>query len=182
VQKQTIEVREAVFGLAAHSVQGRQTLVPSWLFEVRAPGAGDTFTVTHPAVQPRFLTAPEPSSVPPGRPTEAPSPRPTGPGPDEPTSAPSARELPVEAYTAEGRELTVRFTAGVCADYEVRAAESADRVTVTVTEKPWPGKVCILIAKVHHRTVQLDEPLGERRVVGPDGKGIPLEKPGARLP
>jgi hypothetical protein len=182
VQKQTIEVREAVFGLAAHSVQGRQTLVPSWLFEVRAPGAGDTFTVTHPAVQPRFLTAPEPSSVPPGRPTEAPSPRPTGPGPDEPTAAPSARELPVEAYTAEGRELTVRFTAGVCADYEVRAAESADRVTVTVTEKPWPGKVCILIAKVHHRTVQLDEPLGERRVVGPDGKGIPLEKPGARLP
>ncbi|CAM5714556.1 Large membrane protein OS=Streptomyces glaucescens OX=1907 GN=SGLAU_09845 PE=4 SV=1 [Streptomyces glaucescens] len=39
-----------------------------------------------------------------------------------------------------------------------------------------------MIAKVHHRTVELDEPLGDRKVVGSDGEAVPLEKPGARLP
>ena len=39
-----------------------------------------------------------------------------------------------------------------------------------------------MIAKEFHKTVQLDEPLGSRKVVGSDGKAIPLEKPGARLP
>ena len=62
------------------------------------------------------------------------------------------------------------------------ASESGDEVTVRVTETSQPDKVCILIAKVFHKTVQLDEPLGDREVVGKDGKAIPLEKPGARLP
>ncbi|MFF0203074.1 hypothetical protein [Streptomyces sp. NPDC005017] len=179
---QEIEVRDAVFGLASHYVGARQTLVPSWLFEVRAPGAQDSFTVTHPAVEPRFLVAPTPvpSDVPPGEPTAPPSPRPTG--PDVPTAAPAPRDVQVEAYAAEGRELTVRFTGGVCADYAVKAAEDAERVTVTVTEKPWPDKVCIMIAKEFHRTVQLDEPVGDRRVVDSGGHGVPLDKPGARLP
>ncbi|MFC9908563.1 hypothetical protein [Streptomyces sp. NPDC059862] len=168
-----VEVEDAVFGLASHFVQARQTLVPSWLFEVRAPGAEDGFTVTYPAIDPEYLTSTTPSAQP--------SPRPSAPG-DEPTSAPTTRDVRVEGYTAEGRELTVSFTGGVCADYEAKATESADRVTVTVTETPWKDKVCILIAKVHHRTVQLDEPLGDRKVVGSDGKGIPLEKSGARLP
>ncbi|MFE6284120.1 hypothetical protein [Streptomyces sp. NPDC057877] len=167
-----IEVESAVFGLASHFVDARQTLVPSWLFEVRAPGAEDGFTVTYPAVEPEFLKSPR-SEEPPARP----SPRPTGPG-DEP----STRALDVEAYTTEGSELTVAFTAGVCADYTVTAQESAEKVTVKVIEKPWKDQVCILIAKVHHRTVQLDEPLGDREVVGTDGKAVPLEKPGARLP
>ncbi|WP_376736454.1 hypothetical protein [Streptomyces broussonetiae] len=173
-----VEVESAVFGLASHFVQTRQTLVPSWLFEVRAPGARDAFTVTYPAVEPEFLTAP---AVPSEEPPAQPSPRPTGPD-DEPTAAPSTRDLDVDAYTAEGTELTVAFTAGVCADYTVTVTESARRVTVKVTEKPWKDKVCILIAKVHHRTVQLDEPLGDRKVVGTDGAAVPLEKPGARLP
>ena len=47
-------------------------------------------------------------------------------------------------------------------------------MTVTVTEKPWKDKVCIMIAKVYEKTVQLDEPLGDRKVVGSDGKAIPL--------
>jgi hypothetical protein len=51
-----------------------------------------------------------------------------------------------------------------------------------VTETPWPDKVCIMIAKIYHQTVQLDEPLGDRAVVGTDGKEVPLEKAGARLP
>ncbi|MFI2605864.1 hypothetical protein ACH5AC_35180 [Streptomyces sp. NPDC018693] len=180
--KDTLTVEDAVFGLAPHTSAGRPLLVPSWLFTVRAPGASDTYTVTHPAVDPRHLApATATATPPPGVPTEQPSPRPTGPG-DEPTASDGTRDVDVEAYSAEGRELTVRFTAGVCADYTVNAVEGEDKVTVTVTEKSWPNKVCILIAKVYHRTVQLDEPLGGRTVVGSDGAEIPLEKPGARLP
>jgi hypothetical protein len=55
-------------------------------------------------------------------------------------------------------------------------------VKVTVTYTPWPDKVCIMIAKEIQKTVPLDEPLGGRKVVGSDGKQIPLKKAGARLP
>ncbi|MDG9716171.1 hypothetical protein [Streptomyces sp. DH24] len=174
-KRQTLTVEKAVFGLAAQFVSGRQALVPSWLFEVRAPGAKDPFTVTHPAVDPRYIT----SATPPAGPTERPSPRPTGPD-EERTGKP--RNVAVDGYTAEGTELTVSFTGGVCADYAATASESGGKVTVKVTETPRPGKVCILIAKVHHLTVRLDAPLGDRAVVGTDGEPVPLEKPGARLP
>ncbi|ANB06018.1 hypothetical protein SAM40697_2058 [Streptomyces ambofaciens] len=168
--ERTVAVEDAVFGLAAHPVRGRQTLVPSWLFEVRAPGARDALTVTYPAVDPKYLTTAAPAS---------PSPAPS----DGPTSAPSEpRDVRADGYTAAGGELTVHFTGGVCADYEATAKESAGKVTVTVTETPRPGKVCILIAKEYERTVPLDEPLGDRTVVGPDGEKIPAHKPGARLP
>ncbi|MEU6687036.1 hypothetical protein [Streptomyces sp. NPDC046832] len=164
-QQDTVTVEGAVFGLAAHVVDGRQALVPSWLFEVSAPGAKDPFTVTYPAVEPRYLATPEPS---------APS--------DRPSSAPGPREVKVDGYRAEGAELTVSFTGGVCADYDVKASEKGDEVTVTVTSTPWPDKVCIMIAKQFQKTVQLDEPLGDRAVVDADGKAVPLAKDGARLP
>ncbi|MEV5428936.1 hypothetical protein [Streptomyces sp. NPDC052701] len=176
-QQEPLTVEKAVFGLAAHVVEGRRALVPSWLFEVRAAGAGEAFTVTYPAVEPEYLAAPGPG----GQPTGRPSPRPTGPG-DEPTSAPAPRDVEVEGYTAEGNELTVTFSGGVCSDYEATAREGADRVTVTVTERPWPGKVCIMIAKQYQQTVRLDGPLGDREVVGSDGEPVPLQKDGARLP
>ncbi|WP_328870797.1 hypothetical protein OHT76_12160 [Streptomyces sp. NBC_00287] len=172
-KKDTITVEKAVFGLASHYVDARQALVPSWLFQVRAPGAQDSFTVTHPAIDPKFLASTAPS----GTPTEQPSPRPTG-----PTDEQTTRNVTVEGYTTEGKELTVAFTGGVCADYDAKVSESDDEVRVTVTETPWPDKVCIMIAKTHHRTVQLDEPLGDRKVVGTDGRAVPLEKAGARLP
>ncbi|MER6624493.1 hypothetical protein [Streptomyces sp. NPDC000931] len=171
----TVTVGDAVFGLASHSVDGRPALVPSWLFEVRPRGAEEAFTVTYPAVDPEFL-APRAESG-----SGEASPRPTGPG-DEPTAAPSARDVDVEGYTAEGDELTVTFTGGVCADYEATASENGDRVTVRVTETPWPDKVCILIAKQYQRTVRLDAPLGDRGVVDADGEPVPLRKDGARLP
>ncbi|WP_405624015.1 hypothetical protein [Streptomyces sp. NBC_01396] len=173
--KETVTVDGAVFGLAARAVDGRRALVPSWLFEVKGAGAQHGFTVTYPAVDPKYLAS---NSA-----TESPEPTPsaTAPG-DEPTSAPATRDVKVDGYTADGKELTVSFTGGVCADYTAKASESADEVTVTVTEKPWKGKICIMIAKEFQRTVQLDEPLGDRKVVGSDGKGIALVKPGARLP
>ncbi|MFE8951515.1 hypothetical protein [Streptomyces althioticus] len=170
----TVAVDGAVFGLAAHSVDGRPALVPSWLFEVRPAGSDNPFTVTHPAVEPEFLAAPTGSG-------ERPGDEPSGPG-DEPTSAPATRDVEVEGYTAEGDELTVTFTGGVCADYKATASESGGKVTVRVTETPWPDKVCILIAKQYEQTLRLDAPLGDRQVVAADGEPVPLHKGGARLP
>ncbi|MDL5201122.1 hypothetical protein QQS16_13625 [Streptomyces sp. ALI-76-A] len=175
-EKEALTVEKAVFGLAPHLVDGRQTLVPSWLFDVRAAGARNDFTVTYPAVDPAFVTSPTPSAGP-----ASPTTGPTAPG-DQPTAAPATRNVKVDGYTAEGRELTVSYTGGVCGDYRATVTESGDKVTVTVTETPWKGKVCIAIAKVQYQTVPLDEPLGARTVVGSDGEEIPVEKPGARLP
>jgi len=170
---QSLTVEKATFGLATHFANGLQTLVPSWLFEVRTPGADDGFTVTHPAVEPRYLTTPTPSGEPSAQPS--PSPTPTAPG-DEPTSAPKTRDVKVQGYTVDGKDLTVSFTGGVCADYAASASEGPDKVTVTVTETPWPNKICIMIAKIYEKTVHLDKPLGDREVVGSDGKAIPKGK------
>ncbi|MFJ2258474.1 hypothetical protein ACIOKD_08990 [Streptomyces sp. NPDC087844] len=171
-----VVVEDAVFGLAAHFVDGRQALVPSWLFEVRPSGADDSFTVTHPAVDPKYLTAPRPPEADPSvGPTGRPSPRTSESGGGT-SAAPSARGVRVEGYSADGKELTVRFTGGVCSDYSASADESGGTVTVRVTDKPEKGKVCILIAKVFHEKIDLDKPLGDRKVVGSDGKAVPQEK------
>ncbi|WP_406127396.1 hypothetical protein OHQ89_37090 [Streptomyces canus] len=172
--KSTLTVEKAVFGLASHLVAGRQALVPSWLFEVRAAGAKDAFTVTYPAVDPRYIDSPATATpTSPATPT-APS--------DQPTSAPKTRDVKVDGYSAEGDELTLSFTGGVCGDYAATASETSGEVTAKVTYTPWPDKVCIMIAKEIQKTVPLNEPLGDRKVVGTDGKEIPLKKAGARLP
>jgi hypothetical protein len=164
-------VDKAVFGLASHSSDGRRTLVPSWLFEVRAPGGqGDPFTVTYPAVDPKYLTS---SAAPGGQPSPAPS---------DPGGPLVTRDVKATGYSTEGDELTVRFDGGVCQKYRASVKEDSGRVTVTVTETSRRGQVCILIAKVYHETVRLDRPLGDRKVVGSDGREIPREQPGARLP
>lgn len=161
---ESVPVEDAVFGLASHQVDGRPALVPSWMFEVRPKGAEDSFTVTHPAIDPKYLASSEPSS----EPTEVP------PGdPSDPGGNPASRDVPVQGYTADGRELTVSFWGGVCSDYSATASEKSGEVTVTVTEIPHENKVCIMIAKAVERTVRLDEPLGDREVVGSDGKAIP---------
>ncbi|MET7702053.1 hypothetical protein [Streptomyces sp. NPDC005485] len=164
---ESLSVEKATFGLASHFVDGRQTLVPSWLFEVRTKGAEDSFTVTRPAVDPRYLTSTQPSQGP----TGTPSPRPTGPS-GKPSTAPKAQDVKVIGYTVDGKKLTVNFWGGMCSEYAASADESSKKVEVTVTDTPQSGKVCIMIAKVFHRTVQLDAPLGDRKVVGSDGKGI----------
>lgn len=162
-------VRNAVFGLASHSVEGRPTLVPSWLFEVHGPGTQETRTVTYPAVDPRYLRTSTPAA-----PSAAP--------PAEPSSAPRTRDVAVDGYSAGDSELTVSFTGGVCADYTASADEGTGQVKVTVTERPWPDKVCILIAKEYRRTVPLHGPLGDRKVVGTHGEPIPEARPGTSLP
>ncbi|MEW2271226.1 hypothetical protein [Streptomyces griseofuscus] len=158
----TVTVDRAVFGLAAHSVGGRQTLVPSWLFETR-----DSGTVSYPAIDPRYLTSSAPSapSAPPASPT-------AGPG----------NSVKVTGYTADDRKLTVSFYGGLCADYAVAARESATRVTVTVTEHRQEGKICPMIAKEFTRTVRLKAPVDGRAVVGADATRIPQAKQGASRP
>ena len=67
-RQETVTVEDAVLGLAPHTSGGRQVLVPSWLFDVQAAGAGDGYTVTQPAVEPAYLksaTAPTPTPSPP---------------------------------------------------------------------------------------------------------------------
>ncbi|MFD1658561.1 hypothetical protein ACFSL4_10145 [Streptomyces caeni] len=165
-ERASTPVLGAVFGLARHSVDARAVLVPSWLFEVRPAGSRDTVTVTYPAVDPQYLTAPQP----PGQPSGTPAPRTGGPGRP---SAPTKRDVKVMGYTADGRDLTIAYEGGVCADYTASVSESPGRVTVTVTETPWPGKVvCIMIAKLYHETLHLKAPLGGREVVGSDGGTI----------
>ncbi|MGW4563815.1 hypothetical protein ACWEN3_15855 [Streptomyces sp. NPDC004561] len=163
----TVTVEKAVFGLSSHSVGGRQTLVPSWLFEVRGPADQGASTVSYPAVDPRYLASAS-----------------TPPAPSAPAASgtPATRNVKVTGYTADGRDLTVSFYGGVCADYRAAAKESGDKVTVTVTEKPWPDKVCVLIAKEYAKTVRLDAPLDGRTVLGADGRRIPRTKPGALRP
>ncbi|MER6127696.1 hypothetical protein ABT173_34960 [Streptomyces sp. NPDC001795] len=165
-------VESAVFGLARHSVSGKAVLVPSWLFQVRPAGESD-FTVTHPAIDPQYLAAPQP----PGQPSGTPVPRTSGPG-DQPSSAPTKRDVKVMGYTADDKDLTIAYEGGVCADYSASVSESSGKVTVTVTETPWQGKVCIMIAKIYHETLHLKAPLGDREVVGSDGKRIPEETAG----
>ncbi|WP_327404669.1 hypothetical protein OG194_34410 [Streptomyces sp. NBC_01288] len=152
-------VEHAVFGLAVHSVNGQQMLVPSWLFEARQPGGQDSFTLTYPAIDPKYLAS-------------ANTPTPTA----SSTSTAAPHDIKADGYTADGKSLTVAFTGGVCADYKASAVESSDKVTVTVTDTPWPNKICVMIAKIYHQTVQLKAPVGDRTVVGADGTKIPVEK------
>ena len=140
--------------------------MPSWLFQVR--GAADSYTVTYPAVDPKYLASASASSA-------TPTPTPT-PSASASASAGSTKDVKVDGYTTDDRELVVAFTGGVCADYKETADESSEQVVVKVTATPWPDKICVMIAKQYHQTIRLDAPLDGRKVVGTDGKAVPKEK------
>ncbi|CAM5472598.1 MULTISPECIES: hypothetical protein [Streptomyces] len=161
-ERKPVEVRGAVLGLSAQFVSGRQALVPSWLFEARPEGHDRSFTVTRPAVDPEYL---------------APAPKPEKPGTDPGRSPDGERKLTeAESYRVDGRELTVRFWGGVCEKYTAAAEEKDGSVTVRITGEPQePGKVCVKIAKQLTAKVTLDEPLGDREVVGEDGSAVPRD-------
>ncbi|KUL37812.1 hypothetical protein ADL22_20735 [Streptomyces sp. NRRL F-4489] len=156
------EVTGAVFGLAARYAQGGTVLVPSWLYTVRAAGAGQapgsTSVVAGTAVDPRYLRGPGPA----------------GPRPSEP----GATAMALSGYTVsgDGRTLTVHFWGGVCSTYEASARESAGAVRVTVTGKEkHPGQICVKIAKDFTKTVALAKPLDGRKVVdASSGAAVPL--------
>ncbi|WP_190023783.1 hypothetical protein [Streptomyces hiroshimensis] len=146
-------VTGAAFGLSAQSVAGRQALVPSWLFQVRLPGADKepAITVARPAVDPRFVAKPSPAPE-----------RSESPGKGAPKSSP----VHVTSYSVEDRKLVLHFWGGVCQTYAVSAEQSSAAVTVKVTgTEKQPGRQCVLMAKKFDETVTLDEPLGDRKVV-----------------
>ncbi|MEU8570630.1 hypothetical protein AB0C51_20175 [Streptomyces pathocidini] len=154
-----VTVRDAVFGLAVHFVDGRQALVPSWLFEVGQRGSGDTFTVTYPAVEPKYIAEP-------GRRPHQPG-REPGQRPSEEPERHGGTPVHISSYAVEGRTLTLTFWGGVCSTYSAAVERSTSRevaVEVTARDKK-PGQVCIKIAKRFETQVTLDEPLGDRRVV-----------------
>ncbi|MEU5132404.1 MULTISPECIES: hypothetical protein [Streptomyces] len=136
--EQTVE--DARLGLALNHVDGRPTLVPTWLFTVKQAPGGPENTVTRIAVDPEFVEKPQ-------------TPTPSG-------------DRKVTSYGADGRTLDVTFWGGVCSTYTASARESAGQVRITVTEKPQEGKkACIMIAKELTRTVELEKPLGDRTVI-----------------
>ncbi|MGW1839316.1 hypothetical protein [Streptomyces sp. NPDC002067] len=164
--QQPARVTGAVFGLSVQYVSGGQALVPSWLFEVRQPGAGDgpdaASTVAHPAVQPQYLTHP-------------------GDGPAKGSAAPSGQPgaMAAEAYAVSdgGRKLTLHFWGGVCSTYTVRVRESdaAVRTEITGKEKE-PGRLCVKSAKEFTRSVTLKAPLDDRKVLDAStGEPVPAQ-------
>ncbi|MFJ8884412.1 hypothetical protein ACIRJR_13510 [Streptomyces sp. NPDC102402] len=153
----TATVEKAEFGLAARYADGKQILVPSWLFSVRPEGGGPANTVAQVAVEPEHLT----------RESASPSP--------EPTKDPDASDTEITSYSADGRTLEVTFWGGVCSTYAARASEDGTTVRVAVTAStPDPEKVCILVAEELTRTVTLDAPLDGRKVVAAgSGEAVP---------
>lgn len=158
-EPERLTIEKAVFGLAAQYVDGRQALVPSWLFHVKAKGQAEPFTVTHPAVEPAYLKTAEP-----------PQKDVTPTDPEEKVPSP-----PAISYSADGRTLKVTFWGGVCSDYEARATETPDEVRVRIVEpNPDPDRVCIAMAKELTESVTLDAPLDGRKVVdATTGKALP---------
>ncbi|MGW4434655.1 hypothetical protein ACWELO_02550 [Streptomyces sp. NPDC004596] len=166
-----VKVDKAVFGLAARSSDGRQVLVPAWLFEVRGSTASGAFTVAYPAVDPKYLLERGPAIDP-----EALT-APGGSAAPEPGTATRTRSVTPDGYSADGRELSVSFTGGVCSRYRAAAKESAGRVTVTVTERSRPDGMCVAMGRLYAKTVRLDAPVAGREVVASDGRRLPQVKP-----
>ncbi|KIZ18171.1 hypothetical protein [Streptomyces natalensis] len=154
------EVTGAVFGLAVQYVNGGPALVPSWLYRVRQPGAGNgsdaTSVIAHPAVNPKYLAHRDRT-------------------PQVPSGKPGVMALESYVVGDGGRKLTVHFWGGVCSVYTVSAEESATTVqTKVVGRDKKPHQICVKIAKDFTRTVTLDKPLDGRKVIDVStGKAVP---------
>jgi hypothetical protein len=167
-----ITVTGASFGLSLHEANGRQVLVPSWLFDVR--GSDTPLSVV--AIDERYLAAPSGPTMGGGEPgTGSGSGGSTGSGsvgtavpPVGPSTDPGTPKSRFSAVTASGSGLVVHFTGGVsaCFSYTVTATETLRKVSLALTEKvKTPTKPCIEMAQVYERRVPLAKSLGTRHVV-----------------
>lgn len=169
----TLEVTGAEFGLSAYRSQGRDLLVPSWLFEVAGPD-GRQRTVAHPAVEPEYLA---PSSPGDGDGDDASTSSPAEPGGPS-AGRPVRTATHVDEYGEGDRTLTVHFWGGVCDDHTATAEESGESVTVRITGKPRdPDGVCVMIAEEMTAEVELDRPVGDRRLLDEEGEPLPEGRP-----
>ncbi|SCK25115.1 hypothetical protein [Streptomyces sp. WMMB 322] len=180
--RRALKVTGAEFGLVTRYTAGKPVLVPSWIYEVRF-GGDHTASVAHPAIEPEYLEPAGPAQ--PGSGTGSDSD--AGPGSDsgagtgsapgsgraeEPGPAPGQA---VTSYAADGRTVKLTFWGGVCDGYEATAEESGSTVKVTVRPKNTdPKKVCVKMAERQTVEVELDKPLGDRKVVdATDGESLP---------
>ncbi|MFI0778842.1 hypothetical protein [Streptomyces sp. NPDC021212] len=166
-----VTVKSVTFGLAAHSVEGRRALVPSWIFKTEPTGAnGVAATLPYPAVKPEFIKKKSGDAPGQGRKGEKRS----EPG----TPGRGSKADDITSYSADGKTLTLRFWGGVCDTYSVSADETSKKVTVEITSKPKrPGQACILMAKEMTKKVTLDKPVDGRAVVDKStGEKVPAQK------
>lgn len=160
-----VSVADAEFGLATQFSKGKPVLVPSWIFAVERKGGGDTYEVTHPAVDPKYLVASRGGA----------DRGDTGPDTGTGSGSKDSKDQTVSSYQVDGRTLTVTFWGGVCHDYQGKAKASEEKVTVSVEPREGGSeKQCIAIAKKQQVKVTLEEPLGDRTVVDArDGEKLP---------
>ncbi|MEU2793912.1 hypothetical protein [Streptomyces sp. NPDC007100] len=160
------EVTGAVFGLAVQYVNGRQALVPSWLYQVRQPGGG---TVTHPAVDPAYVKGGNGGSGGSGSGTAQP------PDSGKPSGKAGAMGLESYAVSPDGKSLTLYFWGGVCSTYSATAVQTGSSVQAEVIGKEKkPNQICVKMAKLFTQTVPLDKPLAGRDVIDAStGKEVP---------
>ncbi|WP_327735091.1 hypothetical protein OG749_15885 [Streptomyces nojiriensis] len=144
----TETVKGAVLGLVPGTVNGAQGLVPAWLFEVAGQGGAPGHTVAQPAAAQEST-----------------------PGPKD------MRTVTGFSYAEADRKLTVNFWGSVCSTYAVEAREQAESVLVKITDTPnKPGQACIMLAQDMSLTVQLQQPLGDRKVIdAATGKPLPRQ-------
>ena len=97
----------------------------------------------------------------------------------------SGADDPMTRFTAvsagaDGRSVEVRFYGGVdtCYSYAVRADETGQQVALSLSEQRRGDGPCIDLAQEYERSVPLDGPLGDRRVVDAATGDVLLE-PGA---
>lgn len=179
--RKPLKVTGAEFGLVTRYTDGKPVLVPAWTYRVRVAGE-HTARIAHPAVEPAFLEPARPSQ--PARPAPpttdgdsgTASPPDAGTGrPEKPEAGAPAAGQAVNSYETDGRKLKLSFWGGVCSGYTAVAKESDDEVEVSVRQKNAErGEVCVKMARLQTVEVELDEELGDRRVVdAADGEGLP---------
>ncbi len=170
-----VEITGASFGLSVQWERDRAVLVPSWLFDT----VGGVEPVAVVAVDSAYLA----DALPPDQPGDGASgsgsgmPGSTGgaePGtvdPVAPAVEPSAATSRFDSVepVAGGAALQVTFYGGVesCYTYTVVAEEDATQVALRLVETR-NGEICIDLAQQYERAVDLQAPLGSRRVVDAD--------------
>ena len=93
------------------------------------------------------------------------------------TPVPKTPTFAGTGYTSNGDELTVKFFAGICDKYGLRADQSTSgqvRVSVVVTQYPQAGTRCPMLVRQQQVSTDLGSPLDGRTVVDTaDGKPLP---------
>lgn len=123
-----------------------------------------------PAAAPAGTSAPsETGSAPPAAPTEVPGADPGQIFTADPNLV-GAHPIPFTSWTRVGADrIAVHFESGVPACYGVNAAVTEDAETITValqegTRADAAGKMCVMMAVFGTLEIQLDAPVGSRRV------------------